>query len=254
MATEKDTRTLHQRLLAAVDECPPIAKDTTVGEGRFSYKATTYDGAIKEIKPILVKHGIVTSSRIVSFEHTQYDYTTGQGQEKTGFITYAHVEVDFINADDPTDRETFSGLGMGMDSQDKGPGKAITYARKTAILAALMTTTGDNEEDRPDHTPTRSMPAQRRTEPSAAKYATDHAVRTLNIKGKAVYGDVWEEVKKNVLGKMGLTSTKELSPTDCDGWTRTLIKKEEEKAQAEMFGNDPENHGLTGGEMSTDAG
>ena len=61
--------------------------------------------------------------------------------------------VRFANVDEPTDFIDVPSFGYGVDPQDKGPGKAMSYAVKYALLKALGLETGDDaDHDNVNHT------------------------------------------------------------------------------------------------------
>jgi len=230
---------LYQRLAAAIADCPPIEKDTSIAAGKSSYKATTFDGAISKIRPVLIKHGIVFSQEIIEQTNETYEYEQQYGNNpavtKVGFLTYVHVRLTFINIDNPEERIISDGVGTGMDSQDKAAGKALTYARKNALLAILMTSTGENDEERPDHEATRATPARKKTASSKSGGAvTDAQVKMIHAVGHKVYGDKWDDHRHHVLGAKGLTSLNELSSQQASAWIDQLKRKEEEDALKDM--------------------
>jgi len=64
--------------------------------------------------------------------------------------------VIFVNVDDPKDRTATTHIGYGIDSSekdgrisvgDKGPGKAISYAFKYALLKTFCLETGDDPDN-----------------------------------------------------------------------------------------------------------
>jgi hypothetical protein len=57
-------------------------------------------------------------------------------------------EVNFVNIDDGSDRLTVTVQAHASDNGDKAPGKALSYATKSAILKALSLETGENDESR----------------------------------------------------------------------------------------------------------
>jgi ERF superfamily len=56
------------------------------------------------------------------------------------------LTVRFVNIDDPADFFDVPTFGYGIDPQDKGPGKAMSYAVKYALLKALGLETGDDPD------------------------------------------------------------------------------------------------------------
>jgi hypothetical protein len=231
-----DKRNLYQRLHAAIQEVGPVKKDTEIGFGRSSYKATTYDNVLSNIKPALIRHGIVIEARTEVAEHSSYEYVGQGGEVKTGWKCDVVAEVAFVNIDDPKDRFSCTAPGTGMDSQDKAPGKAFTYAVKYALRQALMATTGENEEERPDHEASRPAPRpeKRPQQQGGSKFATEPQTKLINIKGKNVFGDAWEAKKAETLGHYGVTSTKELTIDQASKIIDRLVKLEEEKSLNEM--------------------
>ena len=64
------------------------------------------------------------------------------------------MQVAFVNVDKPEDRVEVEFFGYGIDPQDKGPGKAMSYAVKYALLKVFSLETGDDpERDNIPHIP-----------------------------------------------------------------------------------------------------
>jgi hypothetical protein len=57
------------------------------------------------------------------------------------------MTVRFVNVDDPQDFFDVETFGYGLDDQDKGPGKAMSYAVKYALLKTLGLETGDDPDE-----------------------------------------------------------------------------------------------------------
>ena len=56
----------------------------------------------------------------------------------------------FVNVDDAADFIEVATAGYGIDDQDKGPGKAISYAVKYALLKTLGLESGDDPDEDQD--------------------------------------------------------------------------------------------------------
>jgi hypothetical protein len=63
-----------------------------------------------------------------------------------------------VNADDPTDKFSIEIEAHALDHGDKAPGKALSYAKKYAVLKLLDIETGEDEEGRPDQHADKAMP------------------------------------------------------------------------------------------------
>jgi hypothetical protein len=69
--------------------------------------------------------------------------------EATNIIRFAaNYCINFVNIDKPDDRIQVALEAHANDNGDKAPGKAVTYATKTAILKVLCLETGENDESR----------------------------------------------------------------------------------------------------------
>jgi len=121
---------IHQRLAAAMKEITYIQKDKKSG---MKYSIVSHDKVTAKVRPSLLEHGIVYYP--VCLEHT----TNGNRVEVT-------MSIKFVNIDDSNDYFVVPSLGFGIDNQDKGPGKAISYAVKYALLKALGLETGDDPD------------------------------------------------------------------------------------------------------------
>jgi hypothetical protein len=107
----------------------------------MQYTFVNRDAVVSRLRVEMIKHGVVYSPDLLA--HTV-----------DGNRVNATVQNTYANADNPEDRIVFNTMGFGIDPQDKGPGKAMTYAEKTAHLKLFMIEAGDEDEgehyDEPD--------------------------------------------------------------------------------------------------------
>jgi len=122
---------IHQRLSKAMERVTYIQKDKKSG---MNYSIVSHDSVTAKVRPALLESGIVYYP--VDVKHTQ-----------NGNRTEVAMTVRFVNAEKPGDFFDVQSFGYGIDSQDKGPGKAMSYAVKYALLKTLGLETGDD----PDH-------------------------------------------------------------------------------------------------------
>ena len=122
---------IHQRLAKAMERVTYIQKDKKSG---MNYSIVSHDVVTAKVRPALLESGIVYYP--VDVKHTQ-----------NGNRTEVAMTVRFVNAEKPEDFFDVQSFGYGIDSQDKGPGKAMSYAVKYALLKTLGLETGDD----PDH-------------------------------------------------------------------------------------------------------
>lgn len=121
---------VHQRLAAAMAEVDYIQKERKQG---MSYTIVSHDAVTAKVRPVLLKNGIVYYP--VRCEHLH-----------NGNRAECSLTVRFVNVDQPSDFFDVPTFGYGIDPQDKGPGKAMSYAVKYALLKALGLETGDDPD------------------------------------------------------------------------------------------------------------
>lgn len=147
-------KNIYQRINAVMIDVAYVQKDKAVSGGGASYKAVTHDQAVAVIRGSLVKHGIVIRPVQLSGEFLQMrDMNAKPEPVKMGLYTGSY-DVHFVNIDEPTDFATISVQAHANDNGDKAPGKAITYAVKSAILKMFTLETGENDESRAEQADT----------------------------------------------------------------------------------------------------
>lgn len=132
---------IHQRLHAVMQEVDYVQKEK---KEKMQYSTVSHDAVTAKVRPALVKHGVI-----------YYPQTLRRSQD--GNRTECDIVVRFVNIDRPDDFIDVHSIGYGIDAQDKGPGKAMSYAVKYALLKALGLETGDD----PDNENIEHKPAQK---------------------------------------------------------------------------------------------
>lgn len=146
-----ETKNIHQRLAAVMADVTYIQKEK---KKDMQYSIVSHDAVTAKVRPALLAHGIVYYP--VRCAHTH-----------SGNRAEAEMTVRFVNVDEPSDFFDVQTFGYGCDGQDKGPGKAMSYAVKYALLKALGLETGDDADtDSVDYT--RDDPAQRASDTETA--------------------------------------------------------------------------------------
>jgi len=138
---------IYQRINAVRKEVDYIQKNKSVSTGQSgSYKAVTHDEVTGIVRKHLVEHGIVC---VPSLVESRVSPTTNKDGAVSNVIRYeATYDFRFVNIEDPQDAFTVRIEAHANDNQDKAPGKALSYAKKYAILKLLDLETGEDEESR----------------------------------------------------------------------------------------------------------
>lgn len=133
-----DVKNIYQRINSVMKENIYIKKGSA-GQGT----GVLHDELLAVLTPHLVANGIVVNV-IKSGE------SRSRSNQKGNYIYECDFVVEYVNIDDPKDRLSVLVEAHAMDSGDKAPGKAITYAAKTAHLKVFSIETGLNDESRAD--------------------------------------------------------------------------------------------------------
>jgi len=131
---------IYQRLNAIMQEIGYVQKDKQNSFMKFKY--VSHDAVTSAIRPFFVTHGVVVTCDIV--QQDVKEITTGKADK--AYMTSVVAQVSFINMDNPDDRVIVHSIGQGIDKNDLGPGKAVSYAYKYALLKTLALETGDDPE------------------------------------------------------------------------------------------------------------
>ena len=146
--TKKEkTLNLYEKIQAVANKVRNIEKDMQIGTGNYSYKAVSdiaVTMAVKEAEvefrllSIPIKQELVSSEVIKSIK--------SNGQEALKFIDNIKMTIKIIDLDDINQFIEVESFGKGLDSGDKGFGKASTYARKYGLLNAYKIATGEDPD------------------------------------------------------------------------------------------------------------
>lgn len=129
---------IYQRINEVMKEAEYIKKGSA-GQGT----GVLYDEVIAMLRGLLTKNGIV-----IAVDFLADDSRIKPGKNSDQYIYEGCFNVSYINVDDPADRLVTQVVAHAMDSGDKAPGKAITYATKISMLKVFAIETGLNDEGR----------------------------------------------------------------------------------------------------------
>jgi hypothetical protein len=178
-----------QRIAAVMGEVDYVQKEKKQG---MNYSIVSHDAVTAKVRPLLHKHGVIYYPR---------GLTVGQNGNRTEAV----FTVRFENIDDRTDYIDVETFGYGVDPQDKGPGKAMSYGVKYALLKVLGLETGDDpdtvQDNRADYRPTTGEPKPKGpvkldgpyTCPTQLMTAARQFVHTLNGMGDLAEFIAWSK-------------------------------------------------------------
>ena len=140
-----DKPNIYQRVNSVQQSVKYIQKDKKITGGGQNYSAVSHDALVAVIRDKLVENGIVIYPEQVSGEIL---IKRDKQAEVLMHLYEGNYLINLVNIDNPEDRIVIPVQAHAADNGDKAPGKAITYATKTALLKAFCLETGDDEESR----------------------------------------------------------------------------------------------------------
>lgn len=138
---------LYQKIQAVANEVMTIDKDMKVGTGSYAYKAVSDLSVTKRVKEAELKHGITSipvRQELISNEVVRKIVKDGAESITYSFIIKMTTKI--VEVAKPENFVEVESFGHGLDSGDKGFGKASTYARKYALLNAYKIATGEDPD------------------------------------------------------------------------------------------------------------
>ena len=124
---------LFEKIAAIMQDVQYMAKDDQVSFGNTKYKALSEEKVTGIMRAELIKHRVMV-------------YPVRQSSSRSGQITHVDVVYRMVNVDDPEDFIEIASCGDGADTQDKGSGKAMTYAFKYMWLRTFAIPTGEDPD------------------------------------------------------------------------------------------------------------
>lgn len=196
---------IEQKILNIMRNVKYLEKDGKVEFGNTKYKA------LSEEKVTAILRKAIMDENVIVFP---IDMT----ESREGNITHVHVKYRLVDIDDGTSIEVVS-CGDGYDTQDKGAGKAMTYAFKYMWLRTFAIPTGDD----PDKISSEEIDAMEEAERIKTQRIDAVKVKSITAKAKkdgvnldklcAMYGvTTLEELTEEKLSQMVNSWTKEVIP------------------------------------------
>lgn len=144
---------IYEKMLNVTNEIKNVNKNLEVGVGKSAYKAVGEADILKAVKELEYKYKIYSypiNRNIIDKDilQTRKEYN-GQVTEGNQIFMRLEVVYRFVNIENPEEFVDIKTYGDGIDTQDKAPGKAMTYADKYALMKAYKIITGEDPDQNP---------------------------------------------------------------------------------------------------------
>lgn len=148
---------IFEKMDAITNEIGVVGKNLKVQVNKTSsYNAVSEKDIIDAVKPIEHKYRVYSYpfdrniiDKDVLVKETEYqDARTGDLTTSKTNSLYMRLETiyRFVNLDNPQEFIDIKAYGDGIDTGDKAPGKAETYADKYSLMKAYKISTGDDPD------------------------------------------------------------------------------------------------------------
>lgn len=138
---------LFEKMQAVSISISHVEKNIKIGSGSFAYKAVSEVDVLTQVKKAEAENRVMSIP--IKQELLKSEVITvvnSQGKESISHVDTIKMTVRIIDLDAPESFIDVESLGKGIDPQDKGLGKASTYARKYALLNAYKLITGEDPD------------------------------------------------------------------------------------------------------------
>lgn len=136
-------KNLAKAVIQVMKEVRGMEKNSKVGAGNSSYNGTK-DQDVKEVfNEALSKNGLCMIPTGIEEETKieRWEEETNYGKKQKQSV-FTKVKTKYLLLHDSGESVEVAGYGHGVDAQDKGAGKATTYAMKNALLYTFLTPVG----------------------------------------------------------------------------------------------------------------
>lgn len=222
---------LAKAIISVMKKVKGMEKNSNVGTGNHSYKGTK-DQDVKEVFNEALSNAGLCIMPIDYEEEIQIDRwedaitykNTGQTVIKQKQSVFTKVKAKYLLLHESGESQVIAGYGHGVDSQDKGAGKATTYSLKNALLYTFLTPVGKIDDADGEHSEEIPVvPENKAQEPILNEEKQKPILNEKSDNWKTVLG----YIKKGVL-------------TDIDKQLKTkftISKEVEDKIKSLMNGN-----------------
>lgn len=140
---------VYQKIIEVKKVVKNFLKDAeTSGKGSYTY--TSGSQILSAIKEKMEEIGLLfLPVETVHRGWTTFNYKNSYGDDKTDFIVEGELFYEWINADEPTDRQRVSFEYYGQQNDiSKAFGSALTYSERYLLLKSLGAPTDEDDPDK----------------------------------------------------------------------------------------------------------
>ena len=143
MAKENEVRNIYQKLLEVRKAVPKLTKNN---EG-FQYKYVSSSQTLEALREIMGEQGLLLVPSVIDYHVVPHEYIDSNGKKHNDFFTELAMKFTWLNVDNPGEKIECAWYGQGLDTGERGVGKALTYAEKYFLLKFFNIATDSDDPD-----------------------------------------------------------------------------------------------------------
>ena len=168
-------KNLAQAVIKVMQEVKGMEKNSKVGSGGYAYSGTK-DQDVKEIfNNALERNGLCILPTEIN---PTVKIERWVENNKTKQSIFTEVQTKYMILHESGESQQLAGYGHGIDNQDKGAGKATTYALKNCLLYAFLTPVGKIDDT--DTTHSNDIPVPETTKEKTDDLDLQIAITAIN--------------------------------------------------------------------------
>lgn len=146
--THDSTLNIYQRMLLVMGDIAGVEKKGKASQGA-PFEFVRHDDVMAAVRPALVARGVMPLVMPDRKRTERLETKTANNKPQELWLMWC--DLHFVNVDDPADRIVIQVPGEGLDTGDKGIGKALSYAVKNALLKTFLLPGGDAADNEADN-------------------------------------------------------------------------------------------------------
>lgn len=205
---------LYEKMYQVMCETEGLEKNLEVGTGNSKYKAVGEAEVLNMMKPLFKKHKLIIfpvdgdiTEQNSTFE-TEYQ---GKITTKTRNVTQLKVKFKIVDVE-TGESEHLMSFGNGADSQDKGSGKAFTYAFKAVLSKSFMLFSGEDTDN--EHSDDLGNPEKPKQDNKPSQNVSKDKISEAQAKRLFALSKGNADLVKSVIEKYHYKATKDISTHD----------------------------------------
>ena len=210
---------IFQKINEVMKNVEYLTKDDKVEFGATKYKAISEEKVTTAVREQLVKQGIV----ILPIAQQSSNKELIRTEKSVNMLTEVHVRYRIQNIDDVNDYIEVESNGTGVDTQDKGVGKAMTYSYKYMLLRTFAIPTGED----PDKISSAETDEKIKTEVESNKTIDEKLANSLTDAIKKA--NIEDAVVDLILSGYGYTDVKQIKIKDYMSIVNDFKREKENK-------------------------